>query len=558
MRGSIMASTAPEPATSRRSRISSVWFLLLISAIMNSIGADWGLPNDAPWHPDSIAGIESVLHRNKTFGEWEHRYPRVQFIINAVFYEPFLRYWATRPVRVRTSAGPRMRVLFLSMPRISLLIRISRVVSALMGVGVVVAVLLTARLLFRDELAAILAAGALAVCQGFIFLSHLGNVDLPATFWFAWGLYFALKAVQSHRWRHFLLLGVMIGLAACTKEPLAAYAVGLAAGTAVLLVSKRRAEGRNLKQAVRSLLNQKVIAAAVVSLLIFCLLNGLLTNPDAFARRMRHWIGHAGATEWNVEYAGQLNLLGQACADVYGSMGWPLLAATILGAVYCLKKFPKEAVYCILPLVSFYVLVVVNVRYTHSRFYLPALAGLMILAGKGLADFIRGAGHRRIRRVIVSLVFVLSFGYGLATILEMIYDTRHRAEDWFVENVPKETHVAALASKHVAPQIALDGFYYTRRWAERQTADILRGRPPYVIMVENAYTHRSFDPKLKEALLNGSLGYKQAAVFERTFLYPAKNALSIAGWPIKTDPVLSPRVIVLTETSHHEEPQARQ
>ena len=108
-----------------------------------------------------------------------------------------------------------------------------------------------------------------------------------------------------------------------------------------------------------------------------------------------------------------------------------------------------------------------------------------------------------------------------------------RAEDWFVENVPTETHVAALASKHVAPQIALDGFYYTRRWAERQTADILRGRPPYVIMVETAYTHRSFDPKLKEALLNGSLGYKQEAVFERTFLYPAKNAISIAGWPIR-------------------------
>ena len=82
--------------------------------------------------------------------------------------------------------GRRTEASALNLERVSTLVIVSRIISAFMGVGVVVAIFLTARVLFDDNVAAFFSGLAIASSMLFVFYSHLGNLDIPCTFWFAW------------------------------------------------------------------------------------------------------------------------------------------------------------------------------------------------------------------------------------------------------------------------------------------------------------------------------------------------------------------------------------
>ena len=256
--------------------------------------------------------------------------------------------------------------------------------------------------------------------------------------------------MERLRWRDCLLLGLCIGLAVCTKEPLGAYAIALALSMGILRTLKSRAEGRRSLRSLSWLTDKRLLAAAALSLLLFLFVNNVLTHPADFMRRIRTWTSQTGEVEWNVDYAGQLDLLARSCKDVYSEMGWPLSLAVLIGAVYAVRRFPEKALFALLPLAVFYLIVITQVRFTQPRYYLPGLLGLFLLAGKGLADLTR---CRRVPRsaswAAAGLVLSLSLAYCLAALLEMQCDTRRRAEQWFVEHVPAQTEVAALSARQL-------------------------------------------------------------------------------------------------------------
>ena len=130
----------------------------------------------------------------------------------------------------------------LNLERLDHLANISRVISAVMGAGTVLAVFFTSRLLFEDYLGAFLAGLALALSQLFVFYSHVGNVDVPCVFWFVWGVYWGLKAVYIGRWRHFVLMGLCFSLSICTKDAMVGYVAGMVPAFWLAMIGKNRAD----------------------------------------------------------------------------------------------------------------------------------------------------------------------------------------------------------------------------------------------------------------------------------------------------------------------------
>ncbi len=528
----------------------AIGILFSISLTLNCIGITWGQPGGNPWHPDSIAGMRTVRQMPNLLGEWQSKYPRLHFMVNAAFYKPFLSYWRQNPVVAPVDEGRRVGKVVLNMERISTLIMVSRIISALMGAGAVVTVFLTARLLFNDNVAAFFSGLALAFSMLFVCYSHLGNLDIPCTFWFAWALYWAVKATYIGKWRHFVFLGLFCSLAVCTKDPAVGYVVGLGVAVWLAMIGKARDAGEPFKKALTAVFSIKVLIAVVVAVFCFALLNDILTTPDAFLRRMGHWLGGAGTTAYQHGFKGQLHLLQKTFKNLYYALGWPLLLAVTISLVYCVMKFRWKSVFAVIPLIAFYLIVIVNIHFSYPRFFLQAFPALVLLVGKASADWLR---WRRLPIVVkvfpLVFVYILSLLYCLGLDLELVGDTRYRAEQWLASHVSHDDCVVALTGSAYAPRIQMLGCKYIFWHYRPQNEELLRKIRPYanyLVLSEKEFEiTETFDQDFLRALLEGKRGYKQVAHFSNKYLYPRKTIFGFPGWPVRRLRMYSPDTIIL-------------
>ena len=519
--------------------------VFLVSLTLNIIGIPWGQPGGVPWDFDSIAGLRTFKEGDHLFGEWRDKYPRGQFLILSPVYRALLRRWYGELDLV-----PRSELKVLDDPdharRFGFLITLSDTTSALMGAGAVAVAYLTAALLFGDALAALFSALALAFTQTFVFYSHLGDLDTPALFWFACAAWFAVRASRTRAMSDFVLLGLAAAWSVCTKDPTAGYVAGLAIAAGMSMRAPRPGLPRPTFD--------HVAGACLAFVLTVAVSNDLFFHPDAFLSRVGYWLRGPGIADYNTGYEGQAWLLAQAGRHLYLSLGWPLLAVAAGSALWCLARYPRAAIYCLLPTASFYILVIMNIHMSAPRFYLPALFCLALLVGKGAADWWRWRRlPRSLRYASVTIVFGLSLLYCVGLDLEMLRDTRYDAEAWFEEHVAPGATVAALCPFTIAPRLQLHGYQYDWRWGHPTDRDVLENPPtaPDYLILSEKYSNNPvlFDPGFKEDLLDGSVGYRVVAQFHNRYLWPQRTLFGIAGWPVPKLNQISPEVIVLQKTS---------
>ena len=537
------------PPTARRKVLLMALVLFGISITLSAIGIGWGQPHAHCWHSDSIAGPWTISQMPRLFGVWKHKYPRGHFLVAGVFYKPLIAYWEAHPVEVPAPNGRIAGQQTFDLRRVSLLAMVSRWISAVMGAGAVLAVFFTARVLFRDDLAAFLSGLALAFTSLFVWYSHLGNLDVPATFWFAWSVYWAAQAVYVGKWRHHVLLGVFCAMAVCTKDPVAGYAIGLVLAIWLGTIGKVRLAGGSVRRACTAVLNRRMLAAALVAALVFALLNDLLTTPSAFFERMGHWIGGPGTLDYRRGETGQFHLLQHAYRHLYVAMGWPLLLATLLSAAYCVAKYRWKAAFAIAPVIAFYVIVVGYTRLTVPRYYLPGIAAAVLVTGKALADWLRWAKLPRAVRVApFAFAYGASLLYCVGVDMELLHDPRYEAERWLARAVTPQDTVVALGPPNYMPRLHLLGsrHAYIYKPKDRNMLRQLRPHATYLVLGGKIFTDtQRFEPELLKGLLDESLGYTVVARFRRRYLWPRKTILGFAGWPRRWSRFLAPEIIIL-------------
>lgn len=534
-----------------RWRLGGLLAVVIISLVINCLGLSWGRSGLVPWQSDSLEGITAVRENQRMFGQWTYKYPRGQFLVNAIFYQPLLDYWENHPDKVRMPDG-RTISRSLNLQRLDILARISRFIGVAMGVGTVLAVFFTARFLFRDYLAGLLAALALSLSHLFVFYCHLGNVDVPYIFWFAWGIYWGVKAVYVGKWRHFILLGLFNGYSVCTKEPAGGYVIGLGIAIWVAMIGRDLKADRDLKKAVLSVFSPKVLVAVLVFTLCFAVMNGFLAGPEEFFNRMGYWEKVPKITGGTYKMqSDQLPLLVESGRQLYGGLGWPLLVICIISVVYCAVKNRWKFAFGIAPLLVFYVLVIMNIRFVVPRFLLGGYPGLALLVGKTCADWLRWERIPSALRILpVGFVYVLSLLYCVGLDLEMRSDSRARTEQWFYKNVGPDSIIGVgIYNKIYAPRLHLNG--YRRLICPWRISSILEAsgrhapQPEYLIIPPSyPCIDEDREQELREKLFKGQLNYEQVVSFKVKYLFPSRTIFGFAGWQASRLKFLSPEMVI--------------
>lgn len=478
---------------------------------------------------------------------WQARYPPLHYLILGTAYKPVLQHWERTGQRSVDPSTGRWTLTSPQAPKVGLLILIARGLSVVMAVGTGLGLWAATRRLTQDDLAAILAAGALLTGAAFTYFAHLGNVDIPSMCWLSWSLYFYVRALQSQAWKDCVLLGLFAALAACTKDAVGAVYPGMALVLLVAQMRRRRSSWSWFRVVFSGLWQPRWLWGCAAFAVPYLLINGVLVDPAGFAARMKYWITPAAdsvlASEYR--YPDQLRLLLAALHHAAGGVGWPMLAAMIVSVGWAIRKRSELAWVVLAPAVGYYVLVIAQINFVYARFLFPVIILVCMTVGAaGAALWRRETWALEIRCGILCLALLPSLAYAAAVDAEMELDSRYAAEAWFADNVELSASVGAFSKPQYLPRLSDLG--WTTFSVEMARESFARPQPEHLILTN--YNYEAFDSDRKECmqdLLAGRLGYTRAVAFQGRFLGTGSSWLSVAGWGAPVPGKISPTLTVL-------------
>ena len=493
--------------------------VMFLSLWLNASAFDWGQTGDCSWSPDSIEGRITAIYMPRLFKKWTHKYPRGQYLISAIFYKSKIDKWEQNPITVKLANGKIGRTPF-NHSRMYELATITRIISLIMSMGILVAVFLTVKKLFADNLAAIFSMLCLALSCHFMFYSKSGCVDMPAFFWFAWAGCFGIFAIKSNNVIYFILTGFCAAWSVCTKEGVATFNVGLFLGLAMLLVLENKNDGKTWKQAFMALLNWRLLAAFIVALLVFVTLEGLWAGLDEWNYRSKFW---EGVVENEFKSVGLkfTSLVDKTIVSLYRGWGSPFMVFLALSLVYWMVKYRRQLCLTFIPLLSFFFLTVLTIGQNLPRFMMCGYAGIAIIMGKTLADWIRVKTVPMYIKVVVPvLIFIPSLIVCICFNIEMNSDTRVRAENWVKQNVPAGSIIGLSMGTSYAPRLTTEGYRYLEKWSSEgvKTKDgLVKYYPDYIIASNQWPCFTTDDKDYFKKMFKGETIYEEQAVYDKLY-----------------------------------------
>jgi hypothetical protein len=522
----------------------------MASLLINGVGVRWGLPNYTDWSIDSIAphGVWRGIEQHFSNGWWGP-YPPLHLELLAVLYVPYLQY-----LKMTGGFSGEVTTEALADPLHALgnLILMARIVSVLMGVGVVLIVFLVVRELF-DRRAAFFAAAMVALNHVFAYYAHAANVDVAYLFWALLGLYAFVMVLKRGSIADYLLFALFATFAICAKDQ----AYGLFLLSPLLILWQRHGEHRGVStmdrrstgrvQEWRSLLfDRRNLVAAAAACMTFVLVHNLPLNLEGFVAHVRFITGSGSDPfqQFPATLAGRLGLLRHTGWYVAAALTKPLFFVTLAGSVYCLLRAPRRTLPLLLLVTSYYLLFINLVLYVYPRQVLPIAIVLSFFGGKLLADLWQARPWRMVTRPAIAAAFAYATIFPLQLDLLFLEESRHDAERWLEQHVRAGDIIETFA-----PPWAL-GAYYPRfparvrvragrlaegtRWiAIRDEAldppNAYFGTEPPDYIVLSDWWYLSFEgsaqhpaeARVLEELFDGRLGYTLVANFkkhERVFL----------------------------------------
>ncbi len=533
------------------------WLLgiLALSVLLNVWHLSWGLPNgNQSWAADAIGPVTALGVARRTFagfnsGWFYFKYPPAWPFLMVAAFAPYLAFlWLTggwsRPAAQYPYgfAEPEQALFVLAM--------IGRLWSVLFAVGIVALAYGIAARLF-DRVTARWSALLVATAYPIIYYAHTTNLDISYCFWLILALYAAIVAAypdpadatgpsadapRRGGWISWAVLGVAAAMALSTKEQGFAW---LAPLPVMVLVTRWRQTGR-----VGVIWEPPawIMGAAGVATLVVA--NNALVNPLGFASRIAYLLGHPlqptearlapvefalwkGAKEWR--YVDHLT------TGLDSSLGWPVLALAVLGAVAVWRR-PRAALWLLVPVLSLYYLSLRGLELITLRYLLPVTVVALILVA-ALLTWLRARARNPIGRGVANalLAIVTIYYVGRALELEWLFatDSRYEAEVWMAEQLAPGARAEIYQKPAFLPRFrgGVLGNYVP---IGERTVDGIAARRPDVIVTSSAshksITHR-WTPDWREtgemlqevpaatallgALERGDAGYRVGAVFSQ-------------------------------------------
>lgn len=428
--------------------------LFLISLFLNIYGLWWGLPNCYTWSTDDLTPTQPLLIA-KNFLRINSQYPIFHFVLQFMFYAPYLLYlYLTGGLISPHSSFPYGFTDPLT--SLTVLLVISRVISAVMGSLTVVFVYLSVKTLYGKK-AGFFSALSVCLCYIFIKYSHFGNLDIPYTFWFTIAIYFYARLLKTYNTKYYVLLGAFSALSICTKDQIMGFFIFLPAAL-LALHFKHHFKALGIK---RTFLNKKIIYCILAFVLVYLVFNNVLIDFEGYKYRIHHFAsGEAtdDSAQFPNTFLGQIQLFQDFVYKLEDSVGLGLFFLFLIGFFYHIYKFDDYTFAFLIPLFSYYIFCFGRLYFVWYRVLIPVIIVLSFFAGRFLSDLVKRVNIKKFVYPLIILIFVYSFLHGFSADLSLVYDSRHSAEKWMIENVEKDARIEVYSDQKYLPRFFALGF----------------------------------------------------------------------------------------------------
>ena len=439
--------------------------LFLIFLFINVYGIWWGLPNYYTWSVDDITPTQTLKIMSNFF-RVKSQYPLFHYVLSGVFYTPYLAYLYLTGDLVSPHKG--FPYGFTDpLTSLTVLLLISRLISAIMGSLAVVFIYLAVKNLYGHK-AALFSALCVGLSYKFILFAHLGNLDMPYVFWLSLTIYSYIRLLKTYKLKYYILLGVFAALAMSTKDQILGFFVLLPIPLLYLHFKHHlRESGFN-----KTIINKKLIYCLIALVLTYTFANNILFDFSGFYYRLSFIASGEGVGE-SIAYGfkrsaevsgfpntffGQIQLFQEALSQLKYSTGIGLFLLLLIGFFYCTYKFDDYIFALLIPLISYYLFNIAAINFIRWRYTIPIIIILSIFAGKFLSDLIDHVKDKKFVYPLIFLVFSHAFVYGFSADLSLVYDSRHSAENWMIDNIPKEANIEVYQDEKYLPRFHAIGF----------------------------------------------------------------------------------------------------
>jgi hypothetical protein len=340
-------------------------------------------------------------------------------------------------------------------------------------------------------------------------------------------------------------LGVFGGFALATKEPVLA---SLLAIPIVLLLLYWRANRET------SLtwwgFWRTPLAGLLAAFMAFGIGSGLFVDPERYFAHLafiseRGSVVAAGDAAFlsNVPYTteGHLQLAELMTGRLIDAMTLPGLLLALFGLLWVLRREPIGAAF-MLPGLTYLLVLFWSARTVQLRYVMPAVFVMTLFAARAVTLGIQS--RRTAIRIGFAILTIVAVGLNLLRGVDLTYaminDSRYAAAAWLESRTQPGSRIEYFGPDQKLPPLeagvksarAIEylGALARTRVDEKAAEEIRQGwrvrRPDFVIIMPDFTSasgvphSASCPPEIYQGLLDGSLGYQQAAYFETLSLLP--------------------------------------
>jgi hypothetical protein len=508
------------------------WVLFVVAAAMYVVGIGWGLPEGVqgrslPWGTDELGPVGAV---NEVYGllfankpNFNPQYPMWHYFCQLVAVAP---YYATLWLGGHISYPAAVFPYGLDNPATQLKVMtvLARLVSVLMGAGIVVTALRTGETL-RDRRMAMLAAIFVMLQYTMFYYARTSNVDVGALFWTTLALLVLASCLtQGVTQRRWMAFGILSALAVSAKD--ASYGACLAAGIVILIlhIRARRRAGQSWLETLR------IPAYAVaVSLIVYAIASGLVFRPTRYVNHIKFiTAGSAGGTgQFYFRYPatpmGYLNVGRELLQQLNDAMGLPMLVCSLAGVAAWIVRDRKMLLW-IAPAIGFILVVIAPVRFVQLRFvmiiaYVLAFAAADLLSRA--ADAANSLPRLAARGAVVVVVLWSLVRAGDVT-YQMLHDSRYEASEWLGTRLQPGDRVGHFVPGFNLPYLPAGVTAEIQRG--QRLIDLPSGTGPEFLIsmpqrdIEPVH-ERALPEELYQKLVAGTGGYRQVALIQGPTLF---------------------------------------
>jgi hypothetical protein len=483
-------------------------WILVASFVLNVAGIWWGLPGSWVAIELKPAYVLGALSQHFSHG-WFDAYPPVHFYVLSAAWSPLLLLsWMDR-------------ITFDGTVGYTSLVVLSRFVSLVMAAGIVIAACVCGTNAFGRR-AGVAGAAIAALITPFLYYAKTANVDVPYLFWWAVSLVFFLQLLDGGRLIHYVLFAAAATLSVCTKDQ--AYGLYLLLPPVIVVQIWRENRAASVPGAFwRALIDRRLIAGAVTSVLLFALCQNLLFNFGGFIEHVKFITGPGSAAYrvYEPTLAGHLELLRETIRLIQISMGWPLFLVGVTGIVMALAapRLRRIALCLIAPVASYYLGFINVILYNYDRFVIPMCFVLAIFGGL-LVDRLLSlpAPARRWGIAATGAVFAYTLLYSATVDVLMISDSRYAAEQWIQSHVTRTDLVGVSGLREYLPRFS------DLHLEDITTVDELRQEHPEYVVLNADYARAVPQDtawgQMIAGLQDGALGYQRVGLFRHPPPWP--------------------------------------